>query len=84
MILDKCRLCNSKNLFKFLDLGLHPPADQFRKSLALYYLCEPSAKVSKRGKALFSPSESQNDDKELLELIKLRSSVEFAHKVYIK
>ena len=31
MILDKCRLCNSKNLFKFLDLGLHPPSDQFKK-----------------------------------------------------
>jgi hypothetical protein len=24
-----CRLCNSKNGFKFLDLGYHPPSDQF-------------------------------------------------------
>jgi 2-polyprenyl-3-methyl-5-hydroxy-6-metoxy-1,4-benzoquinol methylase len=24
-----CRLCSSKNLYKFLDLGLHPPSDQF-------------------------------------------------------
>ena len=31
MILSKCRLCNSKKLFKFLDLGLHPPSDQFKK-----------------------------------------------------
>jgi len=31
MILNKCRLCESKKLFKFLDLGLHPPSDQFRK-----------------------------------------------------
>jgi len=26
-----CRICKSKNLFKFLDLGHHPPSDQFRK-----------------------------------------------------
>jgi len=31
MILNKCRLCNSKKLFKFLDLGSHPPSDQFVK-----------------------------------------------------
>jgi len=24
-----CRLCKSKKLYKFLDLGLHPPSDQF-------------------------------------------------------
>jgi hypothetical protein len=24
-----CRLCGSSSLFKFLDLGLHPPSDQF-------------------------------------------------------
>lgn len=26
-----CRLCKSKKLFNFLDLGNHPPSDQFRK-----------------------------------------------------
>lgn len=26
-----CRMCQSKNLFKFLDLGFMPPADQFRR-----------------------------------------------------
>lgn len=25
----KCRLCKSKKYFKFLDLGLQPPSDQF-------------------------------------------------------
>ena len=24
-----CRLCKSNKLSKFLDLGLHPPSDQF-------------------------------------------------------
>jgi hypothetical protein len=27
----KCRTCKSEKLFKFLDLGNHPPSDQFRK-----------------------------------------------------
>ena len=35
MILSKCRLCNSKKLFKFLDLGFHPPSDQFKKKIEL-------------------------------------------------
>lgn len=26
-----CRACKSKILYKFLDLGFHPPSDQFRK-----------------------------------------------------
>ena len=29
MIKSTCRLCSSKNLYKFLDLGLQPPSDQF-------------------------------------------------------
>ena len=29
MIKTTCRLCSSKNLYKFLDLGLQPPSDQF-------------------------------------------------------
>ena len=31
MFLKKCRLCESKKLFKFLDLGIHPPSDHFKK-----------------------------------------------------
>jgi len=46
----KCRICKSKKLFKFLDLGNHPPSDQFRRKEQLnepvifypldLYLCE--------------------------------------------
>ncbi len=46
----KCRACKSTNLYKFLDLGYHPPSDQFRKkeqlgqSVVFYpldvYMCE--------------------------------------------
>ena len=35
MFLKKCRLCKSKKLFKFLDLGFHPPSDQFKKKIEL-------------------------------------------------
>ncbi len=35
MILKKCRLCKSKKLFKFLDLGFHPPSDQFKRESEL-------------------------------------------------
>ena len=35
MFLKKCRLCESKKLFKFLDLGFHPPSDQFKKKIEL-------------------------------------------------
>ena len=58
------------------------PKNEYRKSLAVYYLCDPPEKVSKRGKALFAPSESQKGDKEVLDLIKKRSSVKGANKVY--
>jgi len=33
-----CRLCKSKKLYKFLDLGLHPPSDQF---LDRYKISQP-------------------------------------------
>jgi hypothetical protein len=58
------------------------PKNEYRKSLAVYYLCESSEKISKRGKALFAPTESQKDDKEVLKLIKKRSSIKGASKVY--
>ena len=35
MIKKNCRLCNSEKLFKFLDLGLHPPSDQFKNKKQL-------------------------------------------------
>ena len=31
MLKTNCRLCSSNNLKLFLDLGMHPPSDQFIK-----------------------------------------------------
>jgi SAM-dependent methyltransferase len=36
-ILTGCRLCGSNDLHEYLDLGLTPPADQFRKKEELEY-----------------------------------------------
>ncbi|MCF6764292.1 2OG-Fe(II) oxygenase [Thiotrichales bacterium 19S3-7] len=60
------------------------PENQARRSLAIYYLSEPRAGASSRGKALFAPHESQKNDKAVLDLIKRRSQVHTARDVYIK
>tara|TARA_B110001450_G_C17534601_1_gene446036 strand:- start:75 stop:857 length:783 start_codon:yes stop_codon:yes gene_type:complete len=71
--------CNS---WHGLPEPLACPQDQFRKSLAVYYLTNVSEVADFRGKALFAPTDSQKDDKEILDLIKKRSSKIFAESVY--
>ena len=71
--------CNS---WHGLPEPLACPADKARKSLAIYYLSEPRESASKRGKALFIPSEGQVGDEEVLDLIKKRSQVDLAKTVY--
>lgn len=60
------------------------PADEARQSFAAYYLCKAPKGVDKRGKALFAPTEEQENNTEILELIKKRSSVKTADSVYMK
>ena len=72
----------TQNSWHGLPDPLKCPEDEYRKSLANYYLCDPPLQVSKRGKALFSPTEDQKNDEEILKLIKDRSSTKSAHKVY--
>jgi Rps23 Pro-64 3,4-dihydroxylase Tpa1-like proline 4-hydroxylase len=63
---------------------LNLPKEQYRKSLALYYLTDPPVGVDKRGKALFAPTDEQKGDKNIEELIKKRSSISGASSVYKK
>jgi hypothetical protein len=58
------------------------PDNTYRKSLAIYYLREPAAGVDVRGRALFAPRDVQKDDPEVLETIRLRSSVTTSASVY--
>ena len=60
------------------------PEGIFRKSLAIYYLCEPQENADLHGRALFAPREEQKNNAEIEELIRLRSGVSTSAKVYQK
>ena len=74
----------TQNSWHGLPEALKYPKNQYRKSIATYYLCKKVFNVDKREKALFSPTENEKSDKRILKLIKLRSSNKSAHKVYLK
>ena len=67
-----------------LPTPLMCPEGEVRKSLAIYYLVPPPPNTDQRGKALFAPTESQEDDPEVLELIRKRASTTSASDVYRK
>ena len=72
----------TQNSWHGLPNPLKCPENEFRKSIAVYYLCEPPPKVDKRGKALFAPTHDQVNDKDVMELIKKRSSTKTAASTY--
>ncbi len=74
----------SQNSWHGLPSPLECPNDEFRKSIAVYYLTKPPKNIDKRGKALFAPTEEQKDDKSVLDLIKKRSDINSASSVYEK
>lgn len=49
------------------------PEGQYRKSLAVYYLCDPREGAASRNRALFAPTAEQADDRDVLELIERRA-----------
>jgi hypothetical protein len=74
----------TQNSWHGLPEPLTCPDNEARQSLAVYFLCEPSENVDVRGKAQFAPTKEQEDDPQILELIKKRSNVENAASVYKK
>ena len=72
----------TQNSWHGLPIPLTCPDGESRKSIAVYYLCEPNESVDTRGKALFAPTKEQEGDESIEELIKKRSSVEGARSVY--
>lgn len=66
--------------------GLHDavicPPDQYRKSIALYFLTTPQPDAAKRSKALFAPTADQIGDPTIAELIRKRADVNSAGDVY--
>ena len=49
------------------------PKNVYRKSIAMYYLCEPKKNSEQRKRALYAPSEQQINDPDILKFIKQRS-----------
>ena len=72
----------SQNSWHGLVRPLTVPKGIYRKSLAVYFLCEATAKTDKRGKALFAPDEHQKGNAHIEDLIKKRSQVTSASDVY--
>ncbi len=58
------------------------PEGEFRKSLAVYYLCTPPGDTDPRNKALYHPTKEQEKDLKILELIKRRSNLNTAAASY--
>ncbi|WP_413678363.1 2OG-Fe(II) oxygenase [Prochlorococcus sp. MIT 0916] len=72
----------SMNSWHGLTSKIKSPENEFRKSIAIYYLTNPADNTDKRSRALFSPSEEQKNDPAILNLIKMRSDELNANKVY--
>ena len=49
------------------------PEGTYRKSIAFYYLTDPPEEVELRKRALYAPTKDQENNPEILELIKRRS-----------
>ncbi len=61
---------------------LDTPKNVYRKSLAIYYLTNAATNTENRSKALFAPTKSQEKNKDILKLIKMRSSIKKVNKTY--
>jgi len=72
----------TQNSWHGLPEPIQAPADELRKSIAVYYLIEATADVDERGKALYAPTKDQENDAKILSLIKKRSNITTAHSTY--
>jgi len=63
------------NSWHGLEIPNKFPGKECRKSIALYYLIEPNKNMLNRTRALFSPSEDQKNNLEILDLINRRSKI---------
>ncbi len=72
----------TQNSWHGMSSQLTQPEGIYRKSLAIYYLCEPAADAASRGRALYAPRDEQKGDAEIEALIKARAGVASSEKVY--
>ncbi len=72
----------TQNSWHGLPVELNCPVDQYRKSIAVYYLQEPK-EATTRQKALFAPYLDQKTNPDVLELIKNRSDIQNFSTTYV-
>jgi hypothetical protein len=63
-------------------LIIKAPSGYFRKSLAVYYLCEPSIDAPSHARELYAPTEEQKSEETILEMIRKRVDVTNSAEVY--
>lgn len=73
----------TQNSWHGLSRQVNCPTNQYRKSLAIYYLTIPPTNVDTRTRALFSPTLEQRDDDNITELIEKRADFNKSKEVYI-
>jgi hypothetical protein len=73
----------TQNSWHGLTKQVNCPTNQYRKSLAIYYLTTPPENVDTRSRALFSPTEEQRNDNTITELIEKRADFNKSKEVYI-
>jgi Rps23 Pro-64 3,4-dihydroxylase Tpa1-like proline 4-hydroxylase len=72
----------TQNSWHGLSQEVKAPEKCYRKSLAVYYLCNPPQGADNRGRALFAPTETQVGDPNIEDLIQKRSQVSLSQEVY--
>jgi Rps23 Pro-64 3,4-dihydroxylase Tpa1-like proline 4-hydroxylase len=63
----------TQNSWHGMSRQLTQPDGIYRKSFAVYYLTDPPAEVDTRSRALFSPTEEQRGNKEIIDFIQARA-----------
>jgi hypothetical protein len=74
----------TQNSWHGMSRPLVQPEGIYRKSLAIYYLCQPPTDTDPRGRALYAPREEQKSIAGIEELISLRAGLETSKLVYRK
>lgn len=72
----------TQNSWHGLSQTVQTPDGYCRKSMAIYYLTLPNSNTDERGKALFSPTENQKGNQDIIELIHSRSSIKHSSSTY--
>lgn len=72
----------TQNSWHGLPEPIRCPPHVTRNSLAVYYLCDPSDTAVDRSRALFAPYKEQENNAEIMELIRKRSDFAASQSVY--